>query len=117
MGSRGTVLEYKNPEFTNAVSNMFEEDSKEHSRKPTYVRELIDQFELWRNRCTELLMQMFVSYTLDKTKTSQILEIFICMNSDPRILNMSILSITKYTELQMVIWEAMLIQDLLAIKQ
>ena len=43
MGSRGTVLEYKNPEFTNAVSNMFEEDSKEHSRKPTYVRELIDQ--------------------------------------------------------------------------
>ena len=43
MGSRGTVLKYKNPEFTKAVCNVFEEDSEEDSRKPCYVREFIDQ--------------------------------------------------------------------------
>jgi N6-adenosine-specific RNA methylase IME4 len=42
MGSRGNVLKYKNPKYTTAVCNVFEEDSQEHSRKPKYVRELID---------------------------------------------------------------------------
>ena len=46
MGSRGAVLKYKNPEFPNAVCNVFDENSQEHSRKPTYVRELIDQMFL-----------------------------------------------------------------------
>ncbi len=46
MGSRGAVLKYKNPSFTTPVCNVFVEDSREHSRKPTYVRELIDQMFL-----------------------------------------------------------------------
>ena len=46
MGSRGTVLKYKNPEYRTPVCNVFEEDSKEHSRKPVYVRELIDRMFL-----------------------------------------------------------------------
>ncbi len=46
MGSRGNVLKYKNPEYTSAICNVFEEDSQEHSRKPTYVRELIDKMFL-----------------------------------------------------------------------
>ena len=37
------MLKYKNPEFTKAVCNVFEEDSEQHSRNPCYVRELIDQ--------------------------------------------------------------------------
>jgi N6-adenosine-specific RNA methylase IME4 len=46
MGSRGTVLKYKNPKYTTPICNVFQEDSKEHSRKPTYVRELIDKMFL-----------------------------------------------------------------------
>jgi N6-adenosine-specific RNA methylase IME4 len=46
MGSRGTVLKYKNPKYTTPICNVFQEDSKEHSRKPTYVREVIDKMFL-----------------------------------------------------------------------
>jgi N6-adenosine-specific RNA methylase IME4 len=46
MGSRGNVLKYKNPKYTTSICNVFEEDSQEHSRKPTYVRELIDKMFL-----------------------------------------------------------------------
>jgi N6-adenosine-specific RNA methylase IME4 len=46
MGSRGNVLKYKNSEESSAIYNVFQEDSKEHSRKPTYVRELIDKMFL-----------------------------------------------------------------------
>jgi len=43
MGSKGNVLKYKNPNYNTPICNVFEEDSQEHSRKPTYVRELIDK--------------------------------------------------------------------------
>jgi N6-adenosine-specific RNA methylase IME4 len=46
MGSCGNVLKYKNPNYTTPICNVFEEDSQEHSRKPTYVRELIDKMFL-----------------------------------------------------------------------
>jgi N6-adenosine-specific RNA methylase IME4 len=46
MGSRGNVLKYKNPKYTTPICNVFQEDSKEHSRKPSYVRELIDKMFL-----------------------------------------------------------------------
>jgi N6-adenosine-specific RNA methylase IME4 len=46
MGSRGNVLKYKNPDYTTPICNVFEEDSQEHSRKPIYVRELIDKMFL-----------------------------------------------------------------------
>jgi N6-adenosine-specific RNA methylase IME4 len=46
MGSRGNALPLKNPDYRNAICNTFQADSQEHSRKPTYVRELIDKMFL-----------------------------------------------------------------------
>jgi N6-adenosine-specific RNA methylase IME4 len=45
-GSRGNVLQLKNPEYRNAICNTFQAHSQEHSRKPSYVRELIDRMFL-----------------------------------------------------------------------
>jgi N6-adenosine-specific RNA methylase IME4 len=46
MGCRGSTLQLKDPAFKSAICNTFQADSKEHSRKPLYVRELIDQMFL-----------------------------------------------------------------------
>jgi N6-adenosine-specific RNA methylase IME4 len=46
MESRGNVLQWKNQEYRNAICNTFQADSQEHSRKPTYVRKLIDKMFL-----------------------------------------------------------------------
>lgn len=43
LGTRGSTLRYKNPEFRAPVVNIFKKDTKRHSQKPRYLRRLIDR--------------------------------------------------------------------------